>query len=284
MASLLWTVFLLVAVLTGAAVRGAVPDGYILDVTTNCGSDGVEDANINIITDLKISAKAVCDGLIAVPFVSGDTVNFNLAVSYPRAGSSPCVFYKRRSSKLYFLKVVIFHGPYANASVHEVEEEFTVSCTFGVKGMDGTVAHHVPEGLLAPLETQSNVGVDAASAVLDLQVVNVLGGDLTGTPIDLDRKIWIRAVSSGADGEVGLKPVSCDAIGMVTNRTYPILRAGCGDGIVFGKHEGFTTSGLQASSPYFPAFNMAGDPVIRFECNFVMCNTTCNGNSCQNEF
>ncbi len=61
------------------------------------------------------------------------------------------------------------------------------------------------------------------------------------------------------------------------------MRAGCGDGIIFDKDAGFTTEDLDAESPYFPAFSMRDEEEIRFECNFTLCDSVCDGSSCSVE-
>ncbi|XP_071085466.1 uncharacterized protein [Haliotis cracherodii] len=56
----------------------------------------------------------------------------------------------------------------------------------------------------------------------------------------------------------------------------------CGDGIVFPKNIGFTTTGKKTKRPYFEAFTVKVNSALKFECNFTMCASRCDGNSCTN--
>ncbi|XP_046549017.1 mucin-5AC-like [Haliotis rubra] len=128
-----------------------------------------------------------------------------------------------------------------------------------------------------PRPPQSHQGQKATSSIT-LDVVNVLGQSIAG-PIPLARKVQLLATASGASSEQGLRPVACDAVSADGHR-YSVLRAGCGDGIIFAKNQGFTTKGLQAFSPYFKTFKIRKDSSLKFECNFTLCDSVCDGNSC----
>lgn len=55
----------------------------------------------------------------------------------------------------------------------------------------------------------------------------------------------------------------------------------CGDGVIFAKDEGFTSSGLTATSPIFKAFklieSLGATSQISYKCYFANCNDTCAG-------
>ncbi|XP_071110558.1 vitelline envelope sperm lysin receptor-like [Haliotis cracherodii] len=251
-------------------------------VTPECGPDGKVDGKVKVTTDLKAEAKAICRDDKEVPFTKvAQGVSLELPVSYAPSGSSPCKFQKRKDTKVYVLKVYVSWGEPGNP-VHSEEEEFYVTCTFDENGNQISPNQTVDESLVAPLEIQTHLGKKAVST-FTLTLTDVLGAHLTNKKVPLGRKVVLTASTDGKNNEKGLRPDGCDAIGTLTGRRYAILRAGCGDGVVFGQKDGFVSSGLTSMSPYFSAFDMAGEPSIRFECNFTLCEKACNGSSCSNE-
>ncbi|XP_050416277.2 sushi, von Willebrand factor type A, EGF and pentraxin domain-containing protein 1 isoform X2 [Patella vulgata] len=132
---------------------------------------------------------------------------------------------------------------------------------------------------MAPKLILFNSGSVVASSAFQIRLQSVAGRDIVG-PIDLNHKVTILATSSGINGEVGLRPVSCDAVGQKTNSRYSVLKAGCGDGAVFEKSAGFITKGRTSRSPYFKTFHLHDDSQLSFECNFTLCFTNCDGDSC----
>ncbi|XP_071115388.1 vitelline envelope sperm lysin receptor-like [Haliotis cracherodii] len=269
-----------VSALVVAIVRAVPPAGYIIDVKPSCGPDTVADGYVEVVTDLNANAKAVCLGGTTHKFSKVDNIKLRLNVSYAGRGNSPCIFEKRKGVDVYVISVTVAYGQTGGMIQHK-SEQYTVTCTFSAAGGLGTVKHKIHEGLIAPLEVQHNTGRESKSTVT-LNVVDVLGNDLTGSDLHLVKTVQLKAVSKGEQGEKGFKPVSCDAVGVKTKKRYPVLRAGCGDGIIFHRNQGFTTTGLTSVSPYFPAFNVASDPVLRFECNFTFCDAVCDGSSCKN--
>nr|UNY67750.1 VEZP23 [Haliotis tuberculata] len=269
----------LLALLAFAAiVKADIPAGYILKITPNCGANGVSDGSVTIVTDLNAEARAVCAGGLNVPFTTADGVNFNLPFSFAsRRGGQRCVFVRRPNSKMYAAKVVVSYGE-PGSLLHQYTEEYTISCSFGFKGKDLSAVQNIGKTLMAPKEIQTNVGKSSKSLIV-LRMLDVLGRDMTGVKVNHGRKVCLSATFRGF--EKGIRPVSCDAIDS-TNARYAILRAGCGDGIVFKKNQGFTTAGKTTSSPIFKAFSINTDKALKFECNFTLCATKCNGNSCTN--
>ncbi|XP_067676840.1 vitelline envelope sperm lysin receptor-like isoform X2 [Haliotis asinina] len=267
-------------ILALAIVRGDPPAGYIIDVLPSCGPDAVADGYVEVVTDLNAKARAVCAGGTVHKFSAVDKVKLRLDVSYPGGGSSPCVFEKRKDVDVYVITVTVAYGQ-KGGLVQKKSEQYTVACTFSAAGGVASVKHTIHDGLTAPLEVQHNTGSESKSTVT-LNIVDVLGNDLTGSDLHLVKTVQLKAVSKGEQGEKGVKPVSCDAIGVNTKKRYPVLRAGCGDGIIFKKDQGFTTTGLTSVSPYFPTFNVASDPVLSFQCNFTFCAAACDGSTCHN--
>nr|UNY67747.1 VEZP20 [Haliotis tuberculata] len=264
-----------------AIVRGDPPAGYIIDVRPTCGADAVADGYVEVVTDLNANAKAICAGGTVHKFSAVDKIKLRLDVSYPGRGRSPCVFTKRKGVEVFVITVTVAYGQ-KGGMLQQKSEQYTVTCTFSAAGGIASVKHTIHEGLTAPSEVQHNTGTESKSTVT-LKIVDVLGNDLTGSDLHLVKTVQLKAVSKGEQGEKGVKPVSCDAVGVKTNNRYKVLRAGCGDGIIFRKDQGFTTTGLTSVSPYFPAFNVASDPVLRFQCNFTFCAAVCDGSTCKND-
>ncbi|XP_067658978.1 vitelline envelope sperm lysin receptor-like [Haliotis asinina] len=280
MAGLMFSLF---ALLLGFSCSLAkIPDGYIMLVTPECGPDGIKDGRVKVTTDLRAEAKAVCRDNKEVAFTkAAQGVNLELPVSYALSGSSPCKFQKRKDARVYVVKVLVSWGEPGNP-VHSDDEEFFVTCTFDDNGNQISPNQTVDESLVAPLEIQTHNGKKAVST-FSLVLTDVLGAHLTNKNVPLGRKVVLTASTDGKNKEKGLRPDGCDAIGTLTGRRYSILRAGCGDGVVFSQKQGFVTNGLTSMSPYFSAFDMAGEPSIRFECNFTLCEKVCDGSSCANE-
>ncbi|XP_067676534.1 vitelline envelope sperm lysin receptor-like [Haliotis asinina] len=258
--------------------NAAVPRGYIMQVKPSCGSDGLTDALVTVITDLQAEAQGKCSGSKTVPFTTVDRVHFTLPVSYPK-GLSPCKFIERgNSTKVYTLKVTVAFGEPGNP-LHQVQEEYRVTCTFGPSGKGASKQHKIGDSLIAPSVLKNNVG-PGSKATVNLVVSSVTGVDLSATPIKLGRIVSLTATVTTSGSELGVRPTSCDAIS--GQQRYAILRAGCGDGIVFNTADGFFTKGLTTKSPLFEMFTLGGSSSLKFECNFTLCSKNCDGSSCVN--
>ncbi|XP_046554254.1 vitelline envelope sperm lysin receptor-like isoform X1 [Haliotis rubra] len=264
------------------SVWAAIPPGYILRLTSNCGKENVKGAEISIVTDLDIAAIAAC-AKTRENFTSTDGVNYKLTVGYPGRGAHPCMFQKRKGARVYVLKVYVSYGPPGTA-VHHSQEEYTVTCTFDAKNKQLTKQLNIGASRMAPKAVQSWKGKNT-KATIRLLLVDVLGRDMHGQRLAVGRKVQLKASATGtAPNERGLRPVSCDAIGIKTGARLPLIRSGCGDGWFIKKNKGFTTKGLTCYSPYFNAFAFPHKEPIRFQCNFTMCARSCNGDSCAVRF
>lgn len=248
---------------------------YIVKVVPHCGSvTDDDDPYIEIITDLPLTAHARCYGGHLYDFSTSDNVNLHLANSFDEGDADRmCVFRKTDNSAVYTILIQV-----AINKVHACKKDFQVTCTFDMYARGRSSPSSAAVTLIAAKEIQSNQGEDSQSTI-EVQVVDVLDIPILG-PLPLRRKVQLQAEASGTATELGLKPVSCDAVGVQFGRRYAILRAGCGDGLIFAQSEGFTTNGLRSVSPYFKAFKLAGDAQLRFECNFTMCPGLCDGSSC----
>nr|UNY67734.1 VEZP6 [Haliotis tuberculata] len=258
--------------------KAAVPRGYIVKVEPLCGSDGVKDAVVTVTTDLQAEARGQCAGSKTVPFTNIDGAHFTLSVSYQK-GSSHCKFIERgNSTKVYTLKVIVAFGESGNP-LQQVEEEYRVTCTFGANGKVASKLHKIGDSLIAPSVLKNNVG-PGSKAKVNLVVSSVTGVDLSATPLKLGRIVSLAATATTTGKELGVRPTSCDAIS--GQQRYAILRAGCGDGIVFNTTDGFVTKGLTTRSPFFEMFTIGGSSSVKFECTFTLCSGNCDGSSCVN--
>ncbi|XP_071091090.1 vitelline envelope sperm lysin receptor-like [Haliotis cracherodii] len=268
----------LFTLLCASTVWAAIPKGYILKVKPACGSDGVADATITVTSDLDVKATAKCAGGL-VDFGNLDSANLQLSVSYPGHGTSKCVFEQRPGAKVYTVDVVMAYGE-PGSLVHQRTEEVTFTCSFGSKGKDTSPSQKMTDSLIGPIVLQQNMGTEAKKTSFALLLTDILRRPIKD-PVGLGRVVQLIAKSSGGMGEKGFQPTSCDAVGSAPGSRYAILRGGCGDGIVFRKDDGFSTSGLVASSPFFKTLSIAGSTDVKFECNFTLCSEKCDGSSCE---
>ncbi|XP_067665841.1 vitelline envelope sperm lysin receptor-like [Haliotis asinina] len=252
----------------------AIPHKFILKVAPECGPSVNSVAKINIITDLYITGFARCKDGKKYEFRSSNKVNHILEVSYAGSG---CVFFKMDSSHVYTVPIFIQWGSPASP-LQTSEEQYQVTCTFDKNGESKSDFKIITDALLAPREIQTNLGPLAKSGYT-LDMTNVLGNALPST-VDIGRMVKLTAKSDGRSGESGLRALSCDVVGVKTTKRYAILRAGCGDGMIFNKSAGFTTKGLTSISPYFATFNLFQDEEVFFDCNFTLCRKACDGSSC----
>nr|UNY67748.1 VEZP21 [Haliotis tuberculata] len=252
----------------------AVPHKFILKVAPECGPTVKSVAKINVITDLFITGFARCKDGKNYKFSTTDNVNHLLEVSYAGSG---CVFFKMDSSNVYTVPIFIQYGS-PTGPVQTSEEQYQVTCTFDKNGQSKSGFKVVSDALLAPREIQTNLGPSSKSGY-SLDMTDVLGNALPNT-VDIGRMVKLTAKSDGRGGESGLRALSCDVVGVKTTKRYAILRAGCGDGMIFKKTAGFTTKGLTSVSPYFATFNLFQDEEVFFDCNFTLCRKACDGSSC----
>nr|ABE72941.1 vitelline envelope zona pellucida domain 7 [Haliotis rufescens] len=267
--------------LVSACVMSAwavIPHGYILSVTSNCGKENAKGAEIAIVTDLDIAARADC-ATSSENFTSTDEVNFKLSVGYPGFGSHACQLQKRKGARVYVLKMFVSYGS-PGAALHHSQEEYTITCTFDAKNTQLTKQLKIGASRVAPKEVKSWSG-KKTNAVIRLLLVDVLGRDVHGQRLATGRKVQLKAFATGtAPNERGLRPVSCDAIGVTTGARFALLRSGCGDGWFIKRNQGFTTRGLSCASPFFSAFSLPNKEPMGFQCNFTVCERNCDGDSC----
>uniref|UniRef100_Q8WR62 Vitelline envelope sperm lysin receptor n=1 Tax=Haliotis rufescens TaxID=6454 RepID=VERL_HALRU len=251
---------------------------YIIKVIPHCRTRG-DVALIEIITDVDLSAVAVCSNGSRHHFNSTDFVHFYLPVSY-NFTPSVCAF-TRSKANLFKLHI----GVSWKDRLHDVttqKKDFLITCTF-----DPHKSHRGPtsassEPLIAAKEIQSHQGPQSDAEEVFLKLVDIRNETLAAA-VPLSKKVRLVGEVHGSSLESGLKPVACDAVGVQQGQRYTILRDGCGDGIVFAKDIGFITEGNKAFSPVFEVFKLHGNLHLTFMCNFTLCSHSCDGSSCSNQ-
>ena len=153
---------------------------------------------------------------------------------------------------------------------------------FGSRGTVESSNHWIVEPFVAPTEVQTHEG-DQSTSDVAVWLSDVLGGDLPSSGVHIGRKVVLQARSSGSGNELGIRPVACELVGMTTGKTYVILKAGCGDGLVLKRDQGFQTNGLLSVSPPFRMISVSKDVSVKFRCNFTLCPHNCDGDSCRVE-
>ncbi|ESO91268.1 hypothetical protein LOTGIDRAFT_228754 [Lottia gigantea] len=272
--------FILVISSLTQGYQDKIPEGFALSVYHDCGpSVAYNQPIISIMTDLNgAGAVAHCRNG-DFDFLTEDGIFLDL---FPSLMDSQfyCVFDRLNNTNTYVLKATMFWGDMAG-SIDTHNREYLITCNFDEKGSPKTEETVIGDRILAPKEISHNMG-EPTTSDLSLDLVNVRH-EVIADSIQLDRYVRLIASTDGSSGEVGIKPVSCDAVGIPSGARHAIFRAGCGDGSVFGREEAFITKGLKAYSPYFGAFKVDGDDSVDFECNLTLCFQNCDGSSCENE-
>ncbi|ESO89344.1 hypothetical protein LOTGIDRAFT_229196 [Lottia gigantea] len=257
-------------------VATTVPSGFILDVKVECGATSTAIPKIVVVSDLALEVEAFCEnGKKTV--LSTDGANYIINGSYTTISTDDCQFTNRDKSSIYTADVSVAYG-LVGSTIQQSPQFYTLTCTFDQNGKEETEAVTVVRGFYAPVELRVDAGAKAAS-IIALDVYNVRDEVVTG---DIIRgcKVYIGATTDATDSEVGLRPTACDAINPSTSQRLPILRAGCGTGLILPKDSGFTTDGLSTQSPYFEAIEFEDEAKIQFECVFTLCESNCDGDSC----
>ncbi|XP_063433172.1 vitelline envelope sperm lysin receptor-like isoform X2 [Mytilus trossulus] len=201
-------------------------------------------------------------------------------------GTDCFFFHPAQESELYVVEIEVFWG-FGNATLMEDYETYTITCTTNGDAL-GTLGNKkiddnrivITDGLVHTLGAEY-----VGSSTLTLK--NVLGEDINATKVSMGKKIYLDLSITGGS-EQGLTPYDCYARNSDSSKSYKILNAGCGDGIVFKKSAGFTVSGTTAKSPYFKVFKLietdSANTAVKYSCSFTTCNNTCDGSSCSLSF
>ncbi|XP_071101020.1 vitelline envelope sperm lysin receptor-like [Haliotis cracherodii] len=222
---------------------------YIIKVIPHCRTRG-DVALIEIITDVDLSAVAVCSNGSRHHFNSTDFVHFYLPVSY-NFTPSVCAFTRSKANVFKLHIGVSWKDRFYDVTTQK--KDFLITCTF-----DPHKSHMGPtsassEQLIAAKEIQSHQGPQSDAEEVFLKLVDTRNETLAAA-VPLSKKVRLVGEVRGSSLGSGLKPVACDAVGVQQGQRYAILRAGCGDGIVFAKDIGFITEGNKTYSPVFEVF------------------------------
>ncbi|XP_064611313.1 vitelline envelope sperm lysin receptor-like [Liolophura sinensis] len=205
-----------------------------------------------------------------VKYVIGATLNQHYV-------GGDCQYYKKAGVNIYHIEVAIAWSEAGN-EVYTKKETYTITCSYDNHGNSTSNRDRMVSPYIAPEEKQHLKGERHKTGNFSLTVIDVLGRQLIDDHLHIGRLVRLKAVETSGT-ITAFRALSC----LVSNHltSYAILRAGCGDGIIFGKKEGFLTIGSVVYSPYFDAFKLNGSSQVQFECNFTVCESTCNGDSCK---
>ncbi|XP_071090572.1 vitelline envelope sperm lysin receptor-like [Haliotis cracherodii] len=250
--------------------------GYVLEVTATCPSTPEGTVDMHVLTDLNLRVRVICKDNYTTLIESNDPVNFYFEPPFRGNSRQECVLNKMAGSNTYTFRLDAEYGE-PESEIRPFVEPYIVTCTYDPHSTDESNEQGIGHSLIAPKEIQANAGKRGTSH-LKLLVVNVLD---EATPRKLKRGLLVSlaASSDGTGGEMGLRATACDAVGN-NGVHYAVLRAGCGDGIVFKRTDGFRTDGLNVYSPHFRIFTLKNSVSLRFKCNYTFCSTPCDGSSC----
>nr|ABE72923.1 vitelline envelope zona pellucida domain 4 [Haliotis corrugata] len=260
-----------------ATTQAVAPPGHIMHIFPACGSNGVGDAVVKLVTDYQTGAKATCAGGKKVDFVSSNGVEYTLPVSYPvtGGGTSKCKFVKAKDALVFTVQVIVGYGAPGNR-IHQYDEHYTISCSFQPAANKKSGSVTVSPGI-NPAKVIPGNSPPRSKSIIHLYIVDVIGRKL-GSAAPAGKMVRLQAVTLGLKDK-GIRPESCDALNSKGGR-FPVLRSGCGEGMVIKRTKGFLTVGKKTYSSFFKLFIVNGDPFLSFVCNFTVCDTTCNGSSC----
>ncbi|ESO98449.1 hypothetical protein LOTGIDRAFT_159256 [Lottia gigantea] len=267
-----------ISIVVGVESFSLVKDtNSIIDVTIDCGAnEAANSAVLNILTDVDISAIAKCKNG-EKSFITTDSVHYTLPATLTTRDNL-CELNQKDGSDNFDIEVEVHYGE-LDGLILTKTKLVTVVCTYSDHGKDDSGQHSIRDGPQAYIEKQSIVGGSVPKAELSLSIQTVDDQDAVGS-IALDRRYSLFGSYTGAQQNVGLKPVSCDAISDDGER-YAVLVAGCGDGLIFDRTDGFVTTGKTFRSPYFFAFHLAHSANLNFDCNVTLCTPNCEGTSCE---
>ncbi|XP_046352061.2 vitelline envelope sperm lysin receptor-like [Haliotis rufescens] len=248
---------------------------YISSVSSTCPENGDNVANLSVLTDL-VDAQpyAVCQGRRTFLFFKVGAGKWGLRGHLTGDPLKVCVFNRKDDSRTYVLHVYV---PLTGGIIISGEAPKVITCTY-----DNFGERESPKSTFSnskqPLEgILSNKGKEANSTI-DMYLSDVQNKRLVGK-IRMGRYIQLQAELLGNyTDEVGLQAIGCYVKGRFSN--YYVLIAGCGDGMIIKKTDGFTTKGRRTASPYFKAFKLVGTQTLDFRCTFVICAKNCDGSSC----
>ncbi|XP_063399040.1 vitelline envelope sperm lysin receptor-like [Mytilus trossulus] len=260
----------------------SLPQGIVVDFDIECGESVNDTANITFLTDVDyITPVALCNGseVILTPI---DDFRSTINASYPGGQDVGCIFLRTYGPGIdvYSVNIEVAHN--VNGSlIQNADDVYSLTCSFGDE-IDGHANARKIDDSHFPPKALTDIKSTNISTNLTLDVVDYSGVSLTGKLIPLGKTIRLKGEISATSNETAFRAFSCQAISYDGIETLNILIGGCGDGLIFKKTNGFTTTGSVTFSPFFKAFRMRGNPYIKFQCQFTACQQDggCNGSTC----
>ncbi|XP_046564566.1 vitelline envelope sperm lysin receptor-like isoform X2 [Haliotis rubra] len=248
---------------------------YITHVQARCPEDGYNVATLHVLTDLEgTQPYALCKDGHMFAFSKDDVGSWGMNPVLKGNPRKQCVFNRKDDSQTYVLHVYV---PLTGGIIIREEAPKVITCTYDNYGERESPKSKFSDSKQPLVGILSNQGRYAKSKI-DVYLTDVQQKRLVGK-IRLGRYIQLRAELIGNySDEVGLQAIGCQAEGMFGS--YEVLIAGCGDGAIIKKTQGFTAKGRTTASPYFRAFKLVGSSRMNFRCTFIICEKNCDGSSC----
>ncbi|XP_071120218.1 vitelline envelope sperm lysin receptor-like isoform X1 [Mytilus edulis] len=260
----------------------SLPQGIVVDFDIECGENINDTANITFLTDVDyITPVALCNGteVILTPI---DDFRSTINASYPGGPDVGCIFLRTYGPGIdvYSVNIEVAHNVNGTL-IQNADDVYSLTCSFGDE-IDGHADARKIDDSHFPPKALTDIKSRNITTNLTLDVVDYGGVSLTGKLIPLGKNIRLKGEISATSNETSFRAFSCQAISYDGIETFNILIGGCGDGLIFKKNNGFTTTGSVTFSPFFKAFRMRGNPYIKFQCQFTACQQGggCNGSTC----
>ncbi|XP_064611931.1 vitelline envelope sperm lysin receptor-like [Liolophura sinensis] len=258
-------------------IASCVADDKIVTLTQECPATTSGNPVFRLTADVPAYAEARCKNGRKIFTPDDDGITHILVGSFDVDYSGfGCQVYQKSGSNTFTLDVEYGWGE-QDAEVITSTDVETLSCAYDQYGNALSGMETVKDAIMAAQEVQELVGPKNKSVNIDLHVMDVLDETIHEGSIDIGRKIRLYARDL-SETLSGFQPVSCVARNDIS--TYSILVAGCGDGLIIPRKIGFLTHRNKVYSPYFRAFRLQGSPRITFSCNFTICESVCDGDSC----
>ncbi|XP_071109441.1 vitelline envelope sperm lysin receptor-like [Haliotis cracherodii] len=271
---------LLVLSLLGLS-EGMIGDNYQVEVQFECPAKPGGVVRVTIVTDVpETHPYAICDGRFGYDFIRLNTHTWYLDVQFQTSDPRNVCSFEQGEREEYALSVFV---PTSNGLVSTDNPTKKILCNY-----QPSVESNKPKKLYISRLTESKKPVKllishmgpVSKSGVDLFLTDITGQRLRGN-YRVGRLLRLKARLIGNfPSETSFHAVSCNAIS--GKETYTVLNAGCGDGTIFDRYIGFTTTGKVSVSPIFRFFRMGWSLPLSFECVFLICKN-CDGDSCEDQ-
>ncbi|XP_041365250.1 vitelline envelope sperm lysin receptor-like isoform X2 [Gigantopelta aegis] len=251
----------------------------LYEVTSKCNPSPINLVPITVTADLPMTIHVHCKNNYVLQMNTSDGVHYLAHAGFTNQDGSKCLFERKSNSRMYTLILdLAWDSINQRSSILLVRDQYLVVCSYDNFGSSKTHKTSIDSSKQPPNSIYEDKGQPITSGI-DLRLVdtrdNVMDSDIA-----LGTIIRIVITITGVDF---VKAQQCWATNEVRN--YTILIAGCGDGVVFKKNDGFLTVNQTIYSPYFSAFRLQGCTNLTFECIVSACpvGVHCDGTSCTTE-